>query len=83
MPRVGLAKRLLALEVDSAEEFFAEITEHDVLRWQRTVAIVDVSRRTHLRVTHASHIVSLAAYAKYWEPKFVQYRCVTTAKDTF
>jgi ribosomal protein L35 len=82
-PRVGQVKRFLALDIDDNEEFFVEIEEHKVIRWQRTVAIVDMSRPTRTRVTHAGHIVSLAAYAKYWVPQFVQYKCVTTVKDTF
>ena len=82
-PRVGQVQRFLALEVDDEEEYFVEIMEHVILRWQRTVAIVDVSKRTRHRVTHASHIVALAAYADYWEPQFVQYKCVTTVADTF
>ena len=82
-PRVGQVQRFLALEVDGEEEFFVEITEHEILRWQRTIAIVDVSKRTRHRVTHASHIVALTAYANYWQPQFVQYKCVTTVADTF
>jgi hypothetical protein len=82
-PRVGKVKRFLALEVDDEEEFFVEITEHKILRWQRTIAIVDLSQRTSTQVTHAAHIVSLAAYAPYWEPQFAQYKCVTTVADTY
>ena len=75
--------RFLALEVDDVEEFFVEITEHKILRWQRTIAIVDLTKRTTTQLTHASHIVALAAYAPYWEPQFVQYKCVTTVADTY
>jgi hypothetical protein len=82
-PRVGQVQRFLALEVDGEEEFFVEITEHEIVRWQRTIAIVDVSKRTRQRVTHASHIVALAAYANYWQPQFAQYKCVTPVADTF
>ena len=82
-PRVGKVVRFLALEVDDVEEFFVEITEHKILRWQRTIAIVDLTKRTTTQLTHASHIVALAAYAPYWEPQFVQYKCVTTAADTY
>ena len=87
---VNIFRRVLPVDgpardpiVHLSDKHSVMVTEHDVLRWQRTVAIVDVIRRTQPRVTHASHIVSLAAYAKYWEPQFVQYKCVTTVKDTF
>jgi hypothetical protein len=81
--RVGQVKRFLVVSVDGEEQFFTEIREHVILRWQRSIAVVDVSRRTRTRVTHASHIVSLAAYADYWQPQFVQYKCVIPVGDTF
>jgi hypothetical protein len=82
-PRVGQVIRFLALDIDDVEEFFVEITEHAVLRWQRSIAVVDLTRRTKTRITHAGHIVSLAAYAPYWEPQFTQYKCVTPVSDTY
>jgi hypothetical protein len=82
-PRVGQVVRFLVVEVEGEEEFFVEITEHTVLRWQRSIAIVDLSARTHIKITHASHVVSLAAYAPYWQPQFVQYKCVTRVVDTY
>ena len=82
-PRVGKVERFLALEVDGEEQFFVEIIEHTVLRWMRTIAVVDLSRRERTRMTHAGHIVSLAAYVAYWEPQFTQYKCVTTVVDKY
>jgi hypothetical protein len=82
-PRVGQVKKFHAVEVDGEEQFFVEITEHVILRWQRTIAIVDVSQRTRTRITHASHIVYMAAYANYWQPQFAQYKCVTIVAHTF
>jgi len=82
-PRVGQVLRFLVVEVDGEEEFFVEITEHKVMRWQRSIAIVDLSSRTRIKVTHASHVVFLAAYAPYWQPEFVQYKCVTRVVDTY
>ena len=82
-PRVGQVNRFLAVEMNGEEEFFVEITEHAILRWQRSIAIVDVGKRTRPRVTHNSYIVALAAYANYWQPQFVQYKCVTKVAETF
>ena len=82
-PRVGQVVRILVVEVDDVEEFFFEIIEHKILRWQRSIAIVDLSKRTHKRVTHSSHVVALAAYAPYWLPQFTDYKCVTRVGDTY
>jgi hypothetical protein len=82
-PRVGQVVRFLAVEVDGGEEFFVEITEHTVLRWQRSIAIVDFSRRSSTRITHSGHVVALAVYAPYWQPQFTQYKCVTRVTDTY
>jgi hypothetical protein len=69
-PHVGTVKRFLALEIDGKEQFFVEITEHTVLRWQRSVAVVDLSLPSRTRITHAGHVVSLATYAEYWQPQY-------------
>jgi hypothetical protein len=82
-PRAGKVVRFLAVEVDDVEEFFVEITEHEILRWHRTIAIVDLTKRTRTRVTHSAHVVSLAAYAPYWEPQWAQYKCVTIVADIY
>jgi hypothetical protein len=82
-PRAGQVVRFLALEVDGEEQFFAQITEHKIIRWQRSIAIVDMTKRTRTRITHTSHIVSLAVYADYWQGQFVRYKCVTRVADTY
>ena len=82
-PRVGQVVRILVVEVDEVEEFFFEITEHKILRWQRSIAIVDLSKRTRTTVTHSSHVVALAAYAPYWQAAFTHYKCVTRVADTY
>jgi hypothetical protein len=82
-PRVGKVQRFLVVEVDEVEEYFVDITEHNVLRWHRSVAVVDLSRPVRNRITHAGHVVSLAAYAEYWQPRFTQYKCVVRVADTY
>ena len=82
-PRVGKVLRFLVVEVEDVEEHFVEITEHTVLRWQRSVAVVDLSQPVRTRITHAGHVVSLAAYAEYWQPRFTQYKCVVRVADTY
>jgi hypothetical protein len=82
-PHVGTVQRFLALEVDGEEQYFVEISEHFVLRWQRSVAVVDLSHPVRNRITHSGHVVSLATYADYWEPQFTQYKCVVRVADTY
>ena len=82
-PHVGKVQRFLALEVDGEEQFFVEIIESTVLRWQRTVAVVDTTRPVRTRFTHSEHVISLATYADYWEPRFTQYKCVVQVADTY
>ena len=82
-PHVGTVQRFLALEVDGEEQFFVEIAENKVLRWQRSVAVVDMSRPVRSRFTHAGHVVSLATYADYWQPQYTQYKCVVRVADTY
>ena len=82
-PRAGQVVRVLVVEVNGEEEFFFQITEHKILRWQRSIAIVDLSSRTRTRVTHSSNVTALAAYAPYWQPAFTQYKCVTRVIDTY
>ena len=82
-PRVGQVQRFWILEMDDQEELFMEILEHNVIRWHRSVAVIDLSRRTRMRITHSSHVVAMAAYAEYWQPRWVQYKCVTKVSSTF
>jgi hypothetical protein len=82
-PHVGTVQRFLAVEVDGEEQFFVEIIENPVLRWQRTVAVVDTTRPSRIRFTHSDHVISLATYADYWEPRFTQYKCVVRVADTY
>ena len=81
--RVGQVQRFWILEIDGLDEVFMEILEHKVIRWQRSVAVVDQSKRTRMRITHSSHVVAMAAYAEYWQPRWVQYKCVTKVSSTF
>ena len=81
--RVGQVQRFWVLEMDGNEELFIEILEHTVTRWHRDVAVVDMSQRTRMRITHYSHVVAMAAYADYWQPEWVQYKCVTKVTSTF
>jgi hypothetical protein len=81
--RVGKVQRFWILEMDGDEELFIEILEHTVTRWHRDVAVVDFSKRTRMRITHYSHVVAMAAYADYWQPEWVQYKCVTKVTSTF
>jgi hypothetical protein len=82
-PHVGTVQRFLAVEVDGEEQFFVEIIENTVLRWQRSVAVVDTTRPVRTRFTHSDHVISLATYADYWEPRFTQYKCVVRVADTY
>jgi hypothetical protein len=81
--RVGKVQRFWVLEMDGNEELFIEILEHTVTRWHRNVAVVDLSKRTRMRITHYSHVVAMAAYADYWQPQWVQYKCATKVTSTF
>jgi hypothetical protein len=81
--RVGQVQRFWVLEMDGNDELFMEILEHKVSRWQRNVAVVDLSKRTRMRITHSSHVVAMAAYADYWQPQWAQYKCVTKVASTF
>jgi hypothetical protein len=82
-PRVGKVIRYLVVKIDEEDECFFEIEEHKVLRWHRTIAILDLSKRSRIRVTHSSHVVAMAAYAPYWQPQFTQYKCACRVIDTY
>jgi hypothetical protein len=82
-PHVGTVQRFLELEVDGEEEYFVEIIENTVLRWQRSVAVVDTTRPVRTRFTHSEHVISLATYADYWDPRFTQYKCAVKVADTY
>ena len=81
--RVGKVQRFWILHMDGNEELFVETMEHHVYRWVRNVAVLDLSQRTKMQITHYSHVAAMAAYADYWQPQWVQYKCATKVTSTF